>query len=410
MSTPASERFDLAVVGAGIVGLAAALAAARRGLRVVVIDRDAQANGASVRNFGLIVVSGQQRGAMWARALRTREVWQEVAVAAGIPIVQRGLWMTVRRAQAVEALRAFLGTEMAVGCQLLTPDDVKRRCPQLAGPQTAAILESTTELRVESREAIPRLAAWLARAHGVRFLRNTTVRGIELPRIHTSRGAVQADRAVVCPGDDFNGLYAERLGQYPLTGCKLQMLRLAAPGFRLPAALMSDLGLVRYPGYAELPAADPLKALLAREQPEHLENGIHLIVVQSADGSLVVGDSHRYAATPDPFAREDIDALILDEFRAALGIEPPPIIERWVGTYASATDRPVLIDTPEPGVRLAIVTSGAGASIGFAIGEEVIASLLECGAARACGDSGGGGSVADPSWTRAGGSRCEHIQ
>ena len=40
------QGYDLAVVGAGIVGLAHALAGARRGLRVVVIDRDARANGA----------------------------------------------------------------------------------------------------------------------------------------------------------------------------------------------------------------------------------------------------------------------------------------------------------------------------------------------------------------------------
>jgi len=52
--TTFSGRFDLAVVGAGIIGLATALAAVRRGLRVVVVDRDAQANGASVRNFGFI--------------------------------------------------------------------------------------------------------------------------------------------------------------------------------------------------------------------------------------------------------------------------------------------------------------------------------------------------------------------
>ena len=44
----------------GNVGLAHALAAARRGLRVVVIDRDAQANGASVRNFGFVTVTGQE--------------------------------------------------------------------------------------------------------------------------------------------------------------------------------------------------------------------------------------------------------------------------------------------------------------------------------------------------------------
>jgi hypothetical protein len=36
----------------------------------------------------------------------------------------------------------------------------------------------------------------------------------------------------------------------------------------------------------------------------------------------------------------------------------------------------VLIDTPSPGVRLVVVTSGVGASTGFAIGEEVINDLF----------------------------------
>jgi FAD dependent oxidoreductase TIGR03364 len=376
-----AERFDLAVVGAGIVGLAAALAAARRGLHVVVIDRDAQANGASVRNFGFITVTGQERGAMWSRARRSRDVWCEVAAAADIPIVHAGLWMTARRPEAVDVLDAFMATEMAEGCRFLEPDEARGRCPQLAAPDMLAVLESTVELRVESREAIPRLAAWLAEAHGVTFLRETAVTAIEMPRVHTSRGTLRADRVAVCPGDDFNGLFADRLATYRLTRCKLQMLRLANPGFRLPAAFMSDLGLGRYSGYGDLDAAAPLKRRLAREQANHLRHGIHLIVVQSADGSLVVGDSHHYAATPDPFSQEEVDALILEEFAAALGIKPPPIIERWTGTYASATDRPVLFDTPEENVRIAIVTCGAGASTGFAIGEEIVANLFDTGAA-----------------------------
>ncbi len=194
--------------------------------------------------------------------------------------------------------------------------------------------------------------------------------------MRTSRGTVEAERVAVCPGDDFNNLYADRLGAYPLTRCKLQMLRLADPGFRLPGAIMSDLGLGRYRGYADLDVAEPLKARLAAEQAEHIKHGIHLIVVQSTDGSLVVGDSHHYAATPDPFSRDEVDALILEEFAAALGFAPPPTVERWIGTYASASDRSVLIDAPESSVRVAIVTCGAGASTGFSIGEEVISSLL----------------------------------
>lgn len=376
-----SERFDLAVVGAGVLGLATALAGARQGLRVVVIDRDAQANGASVRNFGFITVSGQECGAMWARARRSREVWREVARAAGIPVLQTGLWVTARRPESVAVLDAFMSTDMAEGCSLLSPAEARHRCPQFLAPDLAAVMESTVELRVESRLAIPRLAAWLGDVHGVTFLRNTAVQAIEVPTVRTSSGSVRADRVAVCPGDDFTGLYAERLRHHRLTRCKLQMLRLGDPGFKLPAALMSDLGLARYAGYAALEAAAPLKARLAEEQAEHLKHGVHLIVVQSADGTLVVGDSHHYAPTPDPFGREGVDALILEEFQAALGIAPPPILERWIGTYASAADRAVLIDAPEAAVRMAIVTCGAGASTGFAIGEELVASLFNTGAA-----------------------------
>ena len=68
---PNSNSYDLAVVGSGICGLAHALAAARRGKRVIVIDRDAQANGASIRNFGFITVTGQQAGECWLRARRS---------------------------------------------------------------------------------------------------------------------------------------------------------------------------------------------------------------------------------------------------------------------------------------------------------------------------------------------------
>ena len=45
---------DIAIIGAGIVGLAHALTAAKRGYRVVLIERAPRAHGASVRSFGLI--------------------------------------------------------------------------------------------------------------------------------------------------------------------------------------------------------------------------------------------------------------------------------------------------------------------------------------------------------------------
>jgi FAD dependent oxidoreductase TIGR03364 len=371
------RSYDVAIVGAGIVGLAHALAAARIGKRVIVIDRDAQANGASIRNFGFVTVTGQQRGQCWQRALRSRDVWAEVAQQADIAIVHSGLCVAARRPEAARVLEAFLATDMGAGCQLLSPAEAARHVPGLRQGSLTAALWSPHERRVESRTAIPRLAAWLEKAMGVAFLRSALVKAVEPPRIETTRGTVLAEVAIVCPGDDFQSLFADRIAAYGLTACKLHMLRLAPadPGFRLGAAVMSDLGLVRYLGYAELPEAAALRERLLTQQKAALDNGVHLIAVQSADGSLVVGDSHHYGETLDPFAPEDVDRLILDEFDAVLDVPGRAVRERWVGTYASAADRLMLVDRPSDSVRIVIVTSGTGASTAFAIGEEVLAEL-----------------------------------
>ena len=340
------------------------------------IDRHAQANGASVRNFGFITVTGQERGTAWARARRSCAIWEDVARQAGISILQRGLWLTTRRAEAVAVLEAFVRTEMGEGCQILSRATAAARCHELAGADVQAVLRSSIDLRVESREAIPKIAAWLAERHGVVFLRQTAVLSVEPPKIETSRGVVAAGAAVVCPGDDVASLFPHHIAKYQATCCKLQMLRLADPGFRLPGALMSDLGLVRYAGYNALPEAAPLRARLEAEQDEHLRQGIHLIAVQSTDGTLIVGDSHQYATTPDFFADERIDQLILDEFTAATGRPPTAVRERWIGTYPSCTNRTMFIDAPARAVRIVMITSGSGASTGFAIGEDVVADLL----------------------------------
>ncbi len=195
-------------------------------------------------------------------------------------------------------------------------------------------------MRVESREAIPKLARWLHEAKGIEFRRETAVLGVAPGTVRTSSGTIRAARIVVAPGDDFHTLFEDRIAAYGVTRCKLHMMRVADPAVgTLPGSVMTDLSLGRYLGYAELPEAEPLKARLAAEQAEHLANGVHLIVVQSADGSLVVGDSHHYAATPDPFAPEAVDDLILDEYAATFDGRPARVLERWTGTYASAPDR-----------------------------------------------------------------------
>jgi D-hydroxyproline dehydrogenase subunit beta len=370
------EKFDLAVVGAGIVGLSCALAAARRKLKVVVIERDPRAQRASVRNFGFITVTGQEREGVWRRARRARDVWEEVSGRAGISITQRGQWVAAQRLESAAVLEAFMRTDMAEGCELLTPAMAHQRCSHLRTPGLQAVLWSPHELRVESREAIPALADWLAREFGVTFCWETAAHSVAPPTIETARGAISTDAAVVCPGDDLVTLFPDHLARAGIARCTLQMLRLANPGFELPGTLMSDLSLIRYGGFAMLPEAGTLRRRLEAEQSELLQHGIHLIVAQGLDGKLIVGDSHHYESTEEPFATERIYELLLEEYAAVVGQRAPAVVQRWIGTYAVANNRVVLIETPAPGVRLVVVTSGIGASTGFAIGEEVINGLF----------------------------------
>jgi len=53
------------------------------------------------------------------------------------------------------------------------------------------------------------------------------------------------------------------------------------------------------------------------------------------------------------------------------------IRERWTGTYSVADGGPTFIEAPTRQTRLVMVTSGIGASTGFAIGEQVIAELFD---------------------------------
>ncbi|MGN6210284.1 TIGR03364 family FAD-dependent oxidoreductase [Asticcacaulis sp.] len=362
-----TPTYDVAIVGGGIIGLAHAWTAVKAGLKVALFERHARATGASIRNFGFITVTGQQRGDFHALAMRTRNIWLEAAEQAGIAIEQRGLYISARYAESEDVLRAFLDTEMGAGCRLLTSAET----PFLAKGQRA-VLHSPHDIRVESRTAIPKLTAWLSERADLFY--GVTVTGVDSGRLATSMGEMRAERIIVCPGDDLTGLFTDRIKARNVSRSQLQMMRLVSPGFRLPGAVMSDLSLIRYLGYADLPEAVALKARLEAEHAAQLANGVHLIVVQSADGSLVVGDSHHYHDAPEPFTSEAVDQLILDEYRAVLG-SPPPVIERWSGTYATSTDQLFLIDQPLPDVRLVVATCGAGASTAFGIAERTFQSF-----------------------------------
>ena len=366
------KDFDLIVVGAGIVGLAHAWMGWRRGWRVAVIERDHRCIGASVRNFGFVTVTGQRSGETWRRARRSRDLWAELAPQAGIEVLHTGLWVVARRPLALDVLAEFADTDMGRSCELHVGSRWGERAPGLRSSGAVGALYSPHELRVESREAIPRLAAWL-QSQGVCFVWGQEVLGLDGSRVHGPQQTWTGERVVVCPGTELNGVARQMMPAHALQLTRLQMLRLRPPArYRLPSAVMGDLSLVRYHGYADLESSAALLQQLRLECPQSLADGIHLIAVQSRDGSLVVGDSHHAHDSPEPFASEDVDRRILGHLQELLDLPGSDVVERWTGVYPVGHAADCLIEAPAPGQRLVLVTSGTGASTAFAIAEEVV--------------------------------------
>lgn len=367
-----SQSFDLIIVGAGVIGLAHAHVAAQRGLKVAVVERDHRCVGASIRNFGFVTVTGQRPGDTWRRACRSRDVWQSIAPAAGISVEHRGLWLLARHAASLPVLEAFMGTAMGEECKLLSATEAAAWAPYLRTDGAVAALYSPHELRIESRTAITLLAHWLQEAAGVTFFYGEEVLDIQPPAVRTARRTLHAERVVVCPGTELNGVAQQWLQEKNLRLTRLQMLRVRPePGFRLDAAVMGDLSLVRYHGYADLAPAAALREHLLTEESESLGHGIHLIAVQSRDGTLVVGDSHHDDASPEPFASEAVDRLILRQLGATLQLEQCEVVERWTGVYPTGGSSDCLIVAPDTATRVVVVTSGSGASTAFGIAEDV---------------------------------------
>ena len=180
-------KADIAVVGAGIVGLAHALAAAKRGHRVVLFERTPQAQGASIRNFGMIWPIGQAPGPIHQRALRTRQLWLDLAPKAGIWCAQTGSLHLAYADDECAVLAEFADRAPALGyaVELLNRDAVLARSHAVQPAGLKGGLWSATELCVDPREAIAALPKYLAHEYGITLRFSTPVHHIDLPLIHT---------------------------------------------------------------------------------------------------------------------------------------------------------------------------------------------------------------------------------
>jgi D-hydroxyproline dehydrogenase subunit beta len=366
---------DVLIVGAGIVGLAHALALGRRGLKVVVFERNPWATGASIRNFGMIWPIGQPFGHLYDRALKTREIWLEVASAAGIAIDPCGSLLLAYRQDELDVLHEFIETRQNQGATLLTPAQVAQKSSAVIIEGLLAGLWSDTEMTVDPREAIRKLPDYLSQAYGVTFKFGTVVTEIAYPVAIAGGEKWTADQMLVCSGADFETLYPALYAASGITKTKLQMMRTRSQtDWQLGPSLSAGLTLTHYGAFAHCSTLAAVKARIAAETPHFPQWGIHVMVSQNALGELIIGDSHEYGLNPDPFDKAEINQHILNYLKTFAQIPSLEIAETWNGVYAKVPGKTELVAQPETGVTIVNALSGAGMTLSFGLAEETIAS------------------------------------
>ncbi|MBF6128494.1 TIGR03364 family FAD-dependent oxidoreductase [Nocardia brasiliensis] len=372
----------LVIIGGGILGTAHALAAVRRGHEVVQVERETEARGATVRNFGLVWVSGRAAGEL-ELTLRSRQLWEELGgKVPGVGFRPAGSITLVRTpAELAVAEQAVADpSAQARGFALLEPAEVRAINPALRGKFLAG-LHCSTDAAVESRQALPAIRAYLAATGRYTFHAGTEARSVT----DTAAGATvrddqgrrfEADLVLVCPGAAHTGLARELAGVLPVRRVRLQMMQTAPLGEPLTTAIADGDSFRYYPGFAGA-AVDTLN----REQSQSAtaaEHKMQLLCVQRLHGGLTIGDTHEY---DEPFAF-DVDEAPYEHLTAVteelLGRALPQVVRRWAGVYSQSTDPCALVTRAAAGDHTWVVTGpgGRGMTLGPALGEET-AELLK---------------------------------
>jgi D-hydroxyproline dehydrogenase subunit beta len=362
------------IVGSGIVGLSHAWMAAEQGHSVTVFERSAQASGASIRNFGMVWPIGQPPGELHRLALRSRERWLQLSTRADIWSDACGSVHLAHREDEWNVLREFhvAGSKMGYECQLLTPDETIVRTLAANPSRLCGGLFSPTEVCVNARAAIRQIPRWLASQFGVTFEFQTAITQVDSTSARTNDGrSWNFDRIIVCGGSDFETLFPDVLEQSGLQRCKLQMLKTCPQPhqWRLGPMLASGLTLRHYKSFEICPSLDRLKRRIALETPELDRFGIHVMASQTPDGSLILGDSHEYDDTIEPFDKAEIDELILRELKSIIQLPDWTTAETWHGIYAKHPGLPIFAAEPIPNVFVRTGTGGSGMTLAFGLAE-----------------------------------------
>jgi FAD dependent oxidoreductase TIGR03364 len=374
------------IVGGGVLGAMHAVMARRRGYAVTHLEREPEGRGASVRNFGLIWVSGRRAGPELALARRARQLWEQISADVPGTGFRPAGSLTIATSDAElrvleEAVKLPDAAERDF--ELLSPAAVREVNPALRGELRGGLL-CRADAIVEPRLTLPALRAYLSRGPGYEWLPGREAIAVEPGGVLDQAGTWhRGDLVALCPGASFTGVAGPHLHARGalaslspdgtgLRRVRLQMLQTAPFAGPLATAVADGDSLRYYPAY-DVPSRDAL----APQAPAAAAARAQLLMVQRLDGGLTIGDTHDYDE-PFPF---DVDEDAYDHLRsraeALLGAPLPRVQRRWAGVYSEVVQPGTATSSAlyhrsqvAPGVVLVTGPGGRGMTCSPAIAEE----------------------------------------
>ncbi|WGW13923.1 FAD-dependent oxidoreductase [Saxibacter everestensis] len=327
------------IVGGGILGSMHAFHAVQSGHTVVQLEREADARGASVRNFGLVWVSGRATGADLELSLRARELWERVAESVpGTGFRPNGSLTVVTDPAELAVLEQVCARSDAGlrGFELLDAEGVREHNPAVRGDVLAGML-CRQDAAVEPRLVPRAIRAELEKSGRYEFHAGVEIAAVDdVPSgvlLRDSTGKTwSADQAIVCTGAWHNGVAAPWLRDVetvPVRRVRLHMMQTESLGETLTTSVADADSLRYYPGF-DVPALSVMPA----QEPSARQWGMQLLMVQRNNGGLTIGDTHMY---DEPFGfdvEERPYELLARKAERVLGHRIPRIERRWTGVYS----------------------------------------------------------------------------
>ncbi|MEX0360118.1 MAG: TIGR03364 family FAD-dependent oxidoreductase [Allomuricauda sp.] len=365
------NKYDLIVIGGGVLGTFHAYHALKMGLRVCLLEKDLRPQGATVQNFGQVVPSGMNT--KWQKYGReSLEIYKEIQSLFDISVRQNGtvyLASNDEEERLLVELRA-INNNNGYASSMLTKKECLDRYPGLRDTYVTAGLFFPEEVTVEPRMMIHRLQDYLCRQMGLRIVNqfavidcHKTADGVE---VVSSKGVkLHGAKVIICNGNEFKNLYPELFGQSDLEVAKLQMMQTKPQGnFLLKGSILTGWSIRRYEAFAECPAYSDIKA---RESQNSLQKkwGVHILFKQAMDGSVILGDSHEYA---DASHMEDlgfdldmdIDNFMLREAQKIFDLPTYQIQRRWFGMYSQCKTKDIFKTSIDEDIHVVTGIGGKG--------------------------------------------------